>query len=576
PSIVIVGGGFGITAMIVFGLDEGRALVLTLGICLGILFVKAVGNSFGIAVGILGVITASRCYYWLAHIFFIWPRLLPKLYPKHPVAWDDLCGVSFPGLDRLLTAYAELDPRAGTREIVRLMSDYPSQRWTGLRAFTRGMIRKAAQENNLSLLAEQVAGLPEGDIKLFRWTGLIKIAVTEISQIQQRLDTQSRPFLRAPDSELLCAKIKNFQSAVSGYPEPLASEFRQAAKQWLAIADAQCQQIRKVVNKEPSPQVFRAGDPVQRNQEAFVPRLDVLGDLDRQLTLATGCPGIVLYARRRMGKSTLITNLDGFLPTTIKVVVISLQQPEAFTSIASLLSHIMQKLTVVCSSVLPEQFESNDLARFYQQLQTCEDWLKNMNQRILLAIDEYENIDRKIGEKVFHEDFLHTLRQSIQYHRHIIWLFAGSHAIEELLHAPWSSYLISARTLEIPPFSLEETRRLLTEPMKYSSLWSQDDPKRPHFSANFWGAGGIEKIHTEAGGWPHLVQLLAETAVDLSNDHEQAKLDSALLEKAIVKATTSGDAVYSALRRRLLVSETETGEWRLRVPLMQRWLRERG
>jgi hypothetical protein len=35
------------------------------------------------------------------------------------------------------------------------------------------------------------------------------------------------------------------------------------------------------------------------------------------------------------------------------------------------------------------------------------------------------------------------------------------------------------------------------------------------------------------------------------------------------------DAVYRSLRRRLLVAE-ENGEWRLRVPLMQRWLRERG
>ena len=35
------------------------------------------------------------------------------------------------------------------------------------------------------------------------------------------------------------------------------------------------------------------------------------------------------------------------------------------------------------------------------------------------------------------------------------------------------------------------------------------------------------------------------------------------------------ETVYQALRRRLLV-EPVNGEWRLRVPLMQRWLRERG
>jgi HAMP domain-containing protein len=41
---------------------------------------------------------------------------------------------------------------------------------------------------------------------------------------------------------------------------------------------------------------------------------------------------------------------------------------------------------------------------------------------------------------------------------------------------------------------------------------------RPRFEGAFWGNGGIERIHAEAGGWPHLVQLVAETVVDLLND----------------------------------------------------------
>ena len=147
--------------------------------------------------------------------------------------------------------------------------------------------------------------------------------------------------------------------------------------------------------------------------------------------------------------------------------------------------------------------------------------------------------------------------------------------------------------------------------MRYSSLWRDDDSKRPRFSLGFWGDGGIERIHAEAGGWPHLVQLLAETVVDLCNDQGQSRADQALLEQAIAKAVVAGDAVlrqlmqpedaasgewdylrgfrtrdtqlppddeavYQTLRRRLLVAAEEGGQWRLRVPLMQRWLRERG
>ena len=106
------------------------------------------------------------------------------------------------------------------------------------------------------------------------------------------------------------------------------------------------------------------------------------------------------------------------------------------------------------------------------------------------------------------------------------------------------------------------------------------------------------------------MQLLPETAVDLCNERQCQAISAELLEQAINKAVTSGDtvlrqllrgesteadwawllglrrrdslpipedeAVYQSLRRRWLVVEAGNGEWQLRVPLLLRWLRERG
>jgi hypothetical protein len=173
---------------------------------------------------------------------------------------------------------------------------------------------------------------------------------------------------------------------------------------------------------------------------------------------------------------------------------------------------------------------------------------------------------------------------------------------------------VSARTIEVPPFTQAETSLLLTEPLKSSTLWPKDDPSRarPSFPAEFWGRGGIERIHSEAGGWPHLVQLIAETLVDLLNDEGQSQVNDVLFERALEESVVRGQnvlyelmrresilpgeweylfvfrrqetqpppddhAIRQSLRRRLLIHEdSDQGPWRLRVPLMRRWLIKRG
>jgi hypothetical protein len=340
-----------------------------------------------------------------------------------------------------------------------------------------------------------------------------------------------------------------------------------------------------------------------------VPRYGVVGDLEKQIMLATGCPGLVLYGRRRMGKSTILVNLNGFLPDTVVPVFISMQDPQAFTSLADWMSLLVQKLSATVALPSSIANTATDLTGFIRVLAAFNAHLQETNKRILLAIDEYENLDRKIGEKVFPEDLLATIRESIQTHRNITWIFAGSHEIAELKHAEWPSYLVSARTIEVPMFTMAETRLLLTEPLKFSPLY-QDESKRPRFEPGFWGENGIERIQREAGGWPHLVQLIAETIVDVINDADQRQVDDALFEAALNKAIVSGhnvlyqllrgestlpgeweylsafrtsetqpfpgeEAIYVSLRRRLLMEE-ESGEWRLRVPLMARWLKQRG
>lgn len=469
--------------------------------------------------------------------------------------------------------------------------------------------RKAADVVELTHLDSIVSELPEGIEGFLSQTAVLRGMVNEICELQTRSDAMARPFLREPLIQILCRRIENFCNQIAGFHEPLASEFGNAGIHWLNLVQEQLQHIRAVVSKEPSLQLFRAGDPVNLEQEAFVSRYSVLGDIERQIMLATGCPGLVLHGRRRVGKSTILRNLRGFLPDMVIPIVISMQAPQAFISFTQLISSIVEGLAMAFPIKSLSINSVTDLLGLFNFLSEYNTQLRSLDRRLLLAIDEYENLDRKLGEKIFPEDLLATIRESIQTHRNITWIFAGSHEITELKHAEWPSYLVSARTIEVPMFTMAETRLLLTEPLKFSPLF-KDESKRPRFEPGFWGENGIERIQHEAGGWPHLVQLIAETVVDLINDETKTQVDAELFERSLNKAIVSGhnvlyqlmrgestlpgeweylsafrkrelqprpenEEIYASLRRRLLVTE-EASEWRLRVPLMARWLRERG
>lgn len=591
------------------------ALVTVLVVSAGTLAISGIawGFDFGLAAMLLSFLIWSRAYYFPLHLVLLglnWMHGQSRYYGLHPATIDDCCLFPFTGLNRLLLASSGTGDVASRAEIDRLIDHYPSQRGEALKARTILIAREAGRSTDLGQLDEIVAALPEGRRGYLSQTRRLREMVHEITTCSVRLNTVERPYLREPQAALLVKAIELFEQQVAGFHQPLAREFRAAARNWLEVARKQFSEAQAITSREPARQVFRAGDPVDRDQEAFVPRDRVFGELERQALLATGCPGLLLYGRRRTGKSTVLKNVASFLPPRVTVLSLSMQRAEAFISLPSWAGLLSRSVAETLPNLAPPGDSPTTLVELERYLGRLNAKLLAEDRRLILALDEYENLDRKIGEGVFAEDLLAVLRESIQSHRRLVWTFAGSHAIEELKHAEWTSYLVSVRTVEVPMFTLAETQLLLTEPLKYSALWKADDTARPRFEPGFWGEGGIEHIHREANGWPHLVQLLAERVVDRVNDTGAHRASPELLEESFDIAVERGhntfyelmrkestlpgewayllgfktaddqpppadEAIAVSLRRRLLVSQNGD-RWHLAVPLMQRWLRLRG
>jgi len=103
------------------------------------------------------------------------------------------------------------------------------------------------KQDDLEKLDSIASQLPTGEKGVLHETRYLKEMISEICQLQRKLNTQERPFLREPTANLLCKVIENFHYRVSGFAEPLASEFRTAAQHWLSTAQKQYQQIIAVL-----------------------------------------------------------------------------------------------------------------------------------------------------------------------------------------------------------------------------------------------------------------------------------------------------------------------------------------
>ena len=239
------------------------------------------------------------------------------------------------------------------------------------------------------------------------------------------------------------------------------------------------------------------------------------------------------------------------------------------------------------------------------------------HRRVLIARDKYELLDERIAAGAMSVRLLATLRDAIQTHRRIRWLFSGVHHFSELPHAPWSSYLTAFRQVEVRPFSPAETHQLLTEPMRHAQAFGDRTPALAGFflETGFWPEPMIARIQHETQGWPALVQGVAKQVIARCNRDKVLRPSDEILAGALdavlgsmdptlqqlllfysnLPATekaageylrgfrtadtlpppTDGD-IRRLLERHELISVTETGAWRLRVPLMLRWLRKRG
>ena len=623
-GLVVVCLSFGLVVGVVLGLVGGVVGGVGVGVgVVGLARGRGLGLVVGVGVGVGWYAGMFRLHSLASHLWRSRAqdgKFLDDRWRRHPVILVRRTLTPFWKLDEFLTAVWETEPPSGRRLIRRLLAENVMHRPAARRALAVVTARTAARLDDLSRLPQVLRDLPEGDRGWLARAVPLREKADAVARCQQQAHGAGSAVARKLALMEAQEAVAAFRAFVSGCEPPLVAEFLKAADAWNLNLQRQIEaQPREV------PQVFTAELDLRPGMEAFVRRDALLGELERLLLQPSGGGGLLLYARRRMGKSTLLKNLQRLLPRELSVAYLSLQSAEANTSAVHLARRLGEIIRASCPVLAPLE-PPTDPASLAAFLRHADAALETAGHRLLIGLDEYEILDEKIGQGAMTEDVLALVRDAIQQHRRIRWLVSGVHHFSDLTRARWSSYLTAFQVVEMHPFSPEETRQLLTDPLRHAAVFSGRTPPGARFFRDFWHEGAVERIHHESQGWPALAQGIAREVVRLCQAAQALRSTPEILDQALhavletmhgtlmelllqgVPAPAPGepepearateraagawllaslrsadaapapadDRLRRLLTRHELIADPAAPHWRLRVPLMQRWLRERG
>jgi len=513
--------------------------------------------------GIFGILFGLMSW-WRSAILYvlelIWNTILYYLDEQHrpnhswllclnSAFWDEnqylhLSGFNkYSGLDKHLLLVMEQDPVEGEAAL-QYLSTSENQRW-------------AAREVQIELYARYL----ENCIDI---TGISNI---QVQPVMSNLVGPAGPLLR--NFDYISRDIKNAENQTSAYSkclllnsieskidsllrelllsqESYAIRFQPIADHWRKIVEEYKMMLEQsTILKEEIDNPYIVGKPLHTNQEIFVGRQDISKRVE-QLILNRNHLPMLLYGQKRIGKTSLLHNISGYLPSNnIVPLYVDGNGIASASDFADLLYNISKEMISgaggeiqngILFPPLPlEQLAHYPATEFKKWLDKVEICLQNEGKTALLILDELESLIRGAKEGRYDAtDFFTLLRNLIQHREQFNVLLAGSHTLEEF--QGWVGYLNNVQVIKVSYLDKNEALRLITHPIE-------------HFSLEYDTAAS-ERVWELTRGHPCLIQLLCSEIVTRKNEQEPksrhiAHLDD--IELALPEAFSKGKFIIGSL-----------------------------
>jgi hypothetical protein len=368
---------------------------------------------------------------------------------------------------------------------------------------------------------------------------------------------------------------------------------------------------------------FIVGDPVY--PPLLVGRKDVFDRIGEVWSAKKNPDSIIIYGHRRMGKSSILRNLDQVAPQGSVVVYADMAGETSFVeSTADLLLGMADRVYTAVRRAYgdgsipepdPETYATQARAQF-QFNRLLERVREALDGHILvLALDEFEGVERAVEEGKIGREIYQFLRTKTQ-EPWLALVFGGLHTLDEMSRDYQQPFYGSYENIPVSYLAHSSAWRLITNPTE-------------NFVLNY-EPEAIEQVIAVTGGQPYLVQQICRDALDhLNHDLFDLELDrevcialadvnAVLGDDFFRRGTVYFDGVWTqasereqrmllrvmarqdgpwtlgeletatdldpkTLRRHLrwaerhdIILRIKPDQWGFHVPLMRRWIRRRG
>lgn len=573
---LVVGLGVGLAVGLVNGLGFGLVIGLVIGMGFGLIIgmgfgmvgalARGLGSGLvmGLVVGLgtermtdsLGFLSAYTLSFLLVFLrpFYLIPYAVQyrrgklardpfKIFRNSPVYWDEVIATPLAKLTDWLVRLVHHDRKRGLEEILFVAQQRPYQR----RAAQRALIAIAIEDlqrieslEGMARAAQLIEFLPAEAEHLPEGLSDARRRIEAIAALAQDFLTRKTGTGQAKILADLRPKIERFRDAMALVKPPVGTSFQPLASRWLAIAEAAELECWRRKSFAPLPNPFIVGNPLQpRDQEVFKGRQDIIIAIEENVINPAQRPALLLYGRRRIGKSSTLLHLPKLLSSQFVPVYIDCQNAKwregdaafCYHLAAALFSELQsRRLLDALKRPALNEFEKYPFTRLDAYLDEVEDRSRSAGKQILLTLDEYERLEEGITASKISTEIFNQLRNIVQHRERIVVLFSGSHHFAELRAVNWSHYLINVKTLELSFLSREEAAELITQPVPMLE----------------YEPGLVDAILALTHCLPYLLQALASELVNHLNAERRLVATRDDLDLAVEKVLVTSQAYFSS------------------------------